>query len=85
MSNPNNCAACEHKRYPDGGHCYMFRDAPTEPCAKHAAHTAHMDRFVAEFEIVRREVAAWPKWLRDAAARAVSAPGGAESEIVINN
>lgn len=37
MSNPNNCAACDHKRFPDGGHCYMFRDAPTDACHKHTA------------------------------------------------
>lgn len=35
MTNPNNCAACKHKDYPDGGWCYMFRLAPTEPCAQH--------------------------------------------------
>ncbi len=33
--NPNNCATCDHKRHPDGGHCYMFRWTPTEPCAHH--------------------------------------------------
>ena len=36
MSNPNDCATCRHKRHPDGGHCYMFRLAPTEPCAQHS-------------------------------------------------
>lgn len=35
MDNPNNCATCRHKQTPDGGHCYMFRFAPTEPCAQH--------------------------------------------------
>ena len=35
MSNPNRCETCDHKRHPDGGHCYMFRLAPTEPCAHH--------------------------------------------------
>lgn len=35
MSNPNNCAMCDHSRHKDGGHCYMFRFAPTEPCAQH--------------------------------------------------
>lgn len=33
--NPNNCSTCEHKLTPDGGHCYMFRFTPTEPCAHH--------------------------------------------------
>lgn len=38
--NPNNCGACDHKRSPDGGWCYMFRDEPTEVCAKHTARVA---------------------------------------------
>lgn len=33
--NPNNCAACSHIMQPQGGWCYMFRDEPTGPCAKH--------------------------------------------------
>jgi hypothetical protein len=37
MSNPNNCAKCDHKRTPQGGWCYMFRDEPTGFCAKHTA------------------------------------------------
>jgi hypothetical protein len=36
-SNPNNCAACDHKRNPDGGWCYMFRDEPKEVCMRHTA------------------------------------------------
>lgn len=36
MSNPNNCSTCDHKKHPDGGHCYMFRFAPTEPCMQHS-------------------------------------------------
>lgn len=36
--NPNNCASCEHKHRPDGGWCYMFREEPTEPCAKHTTY-----------------------------------------------
>jgi len=35
MSNPNRCVTCDHKQNPDHGHCYMFRLAPTEPCAHH--------------------------------------------------
>ena len=35
--NPNNCATCKHKQHPDGGHCYMFRLEPTEPCAQHTS------------------------------------------------
>jgi len=35
MSNPNNCETCSHQQFPDGGHCYMFRDEPTEVCMQH--------------------------------------------------
>ncbi len=33
--NPNNCNTCQHKKKPDGGWCYMFRDEPTEVCMQH--------------------------------------------------
>lgn len=42
MENPNNCATCDHKQTPDGGHCYMFRLAPDTPCVH---HTFHVDRW----------------------------------------
>lgn len=35
MENPNNCETCDHIHRPDGGHCYMFRDPPTEVCYQH--------------------------------------------------
>ena len=35
MSNPNNCSTCDHKRNPDDGWCYMFREEPTEVCYIH--------------------------------------------------
>lgn len=38
MSNPNNCAGCDHKKYPDGGWCYMFRSEPDRVCLCHTAH-----------------------------------------------
>lgn len=41
MTNPNNCETCDHKKNPDGGHCYMFRDAPTEVCYVHTMRDAH--------------------------------------------
>lgn len=34
-TNPNNCLTCDHKQNPEDGHCYMFRDAPTEVCMQH--------------------------------------------------
>lgn len=33
--NPNNCSTCDHIKNPDGGHCYMFADEPTEICMQH--------------------------------------------------
>lgn len=33
--NPNNCSTCDHFKDPDEGHCYMFRDEPTEVCMQH--------------------------------------------------
>lgn len=35
MKNPNNCETCGYAPHGDGGHCYMFRDAPTEVCYAH--------------------------------------------------
>lgn len=47
--NINNCEHCGHKQNPDGGWCYMFRVAPTGPCAQHtigvAAAMAHRLQF----------------------------------------
>lgn len=50
MSNPNNCKACSHFQNEPGGHCYMFRHEPTEPCMQHtvrfeAAQAARMEVF----------------------------------------
>jgi len=38
--NPNNCSTCDHIKNPDGGHCYMFADEPTEICMQHTARQA---------------------------------------------
>lgn len=36
MTTPiNNCATCDHKKHPDGGHCYMFRNEPQWQCMQH--------------------------------------------------
>lgn len=35
--NPNNCATCDHKKHPDGGWCYMFKNEPTYRCLAHTA------------------------------------------------
>ena len=37
--NPNNCATCDHKKHPDGGHCYMFKDEPTKACLEHTGYS----------------------------------------------
>ena len=41
-TNPNNCAACDHKMHPDGGWCYMFRNEPTDVCYQHTARYARL-------------------------------------------
>jgi hypothetical protein len=46
----NNCATCDHKRYPDGGHCYMFRHAPEWECQQ---HTARRPFTMSLFEVAR--------------------------------
>jgi hypothetical protein len=28
------CEDCDHKKDPDGGHCYMFAEAPDGPCGQ---------------------------------------------------
>jgi hypothetical protein len=57
MTDPNNCAACDHKRYPDGGHCYMFRHAPEWECQQ---HTARRPFTMSLFEVARMAAALHP-------------------------
>jgi len=36
LTNPNNCGTCDYMKMGDGdGHCYMFKDSPTEECLQH--------------------------------------------------
>lgn len=60
MSNPNNCTACDHKRHPDGGWCYMFRAEPQATCLQ---HTMRRDMTAAEaiedLAAMRRRGQAW--------------------------
>jgi hypothetical protein len=37
MSNPNNCATCDYTKLNANreGHCYMFKDAPSDICMIH--------------------------------------------------
>lgn len=37
MANPNNCSMCDHKKRPDGGWCYMFKNEPQATCLQHTA------------------------------------------------
>lgn len=46
MSNPNNCATCKHIKHPQGGHCYMFRHAPTERCHQHKTQPNMWQQFL---------------------------------------
>lgn len=42
-SNPNNCETCEHKKHTHDGHCYMFKNEPTEICYVHTARNVCRD------------------------------------------
>lgn len=50
MSNPNNCEACEYKAMNDGedGHCYMFKNEPTEVCMRHTGRISITARLLAD-------------------------------------
>ena len=41
MTNQNKCETCEHKKKPDGGHCYMFRYEPTDVCYLHTGRNLY--------------------------------------------
>lgn len=44
MTNPNNCETCEYKTLKASdqtdGHCYMFREEPTDTCMQHTGRRA---------------------------------------------
>lgn len=42
----SNCSTCDHKAYPDGGHCYMFREEPEGVCYSHTGLKAPFDILV---------------------------------------
>ena len=56
MTNPNNCEACKHKDYPDGGWCYMFRLEPTRVCAQHTARKFNYPIYRSVVEKVMRKM-----------------------------
>lgn len=42
--NPNNCSTCDHKKNPDGGHCYMFQTEPRNVCMQHTGLKRFSDK-----------------------------------------
>lgn len=49
VPNPNNCSTCEYKEHrgpadPEGLHCYMFKDSPTDVCMQHTARNESYDQ-----------------------------------------
>lgn len=60
MTNPNNCAACDHNRHPGGGWCYMFRDEPQAVCLKHSARRGMtVAELIDDLAAMRRRGEAW--------------------------
>jgi hypothetical protein len=58
-TNPNNCSTCLHKKDPDGGWCYMFRNEPTEVCGLHTT-TYHIGEIVKiDFETAEKVLVAF--------------------------
>jgi hypothetical protein len=51
MSNPNNCSTCDHKRHPQGGWCYMFREEPKDVCGVHTGRSKPIGEILEHFGI----------------------------------
>ena len=51
MSNPNNCATCDHKRNPQSGWCYAFRDEPNDVCMQHTGRNKPIGEILAHFGV----------------------------------
>jgi hypothetical protein len=51
MSNPNNCSTCDHKRHPQGGWCYAFRNEPDDVCMQHTGRNKPIGEILAHFEV----------------------------------
>ena len=47
MSNPNNCTTCDYTKLNANrcGHCYMFREEPTEVCMLHTLRDKPLHAF----------------------------------------
>ena len=54
MTNPNNCATCDHSEDPEGGHCYMFKRAPQSACGQHTGYrTISMSMFANHSDFIK--------------------------------
>lgn len=56
--NPNNCKTCDYKQLIDSrekGHCYMFRDMPTDVCMAHTGRhpTTLVEQILRAQQIIR--------------------------------
>ena len=56
LKNPNNCEICDHKKRPDGGWCYMFRNEPEDVCHIHTAKFYGVGKLLFEFDEIFKNV-----------------------------
>lgn len=60
MKNQNNCVMCDHKKNPDGGWCYMFRDEPEAVCLAHTARRGMtVSELIGDLAAMKRRGEAW--------------------------
>lgn len=64
--NKADCSTCDHKQYPDGGHCYMFKTEPVETCQMHTA--MRIKFIVSGISAVERKSYIKPLWAASPAA-----------------
>ena len=64
--NPNNCSTCDHKRTPQGGWCYMFRDEPTDVCGVHTGRNTPIGEILAHFGIKENDDGQDPSRVQEA-------------------
>ena len=50
MKNPNNCATCSHSLHSGGGHCYMYKTAPTVACVSHTGNRLSFWRLLSQMQ-----------------------------------
>ena len=60
MSNPNNCAACDHKQHQDGRWCYLFRNEPQALCLQHTMRRGMTPaEVIDDLAVLRRSGESW--------------------------